>query len=370
MKVAPVDEEGRVVPRGVTTADPAGAGEVRAGDPARAGDPVAMWPCAGCGRPVPQPVRGARTVRYCQDGGGICEQAARARREQGRQAPGLTGQVALTWEMVERLEEVADRLATSLATDLSVAGVERRLADLRAELSAEVAVAQQERDASQRQAEAAWREVAAARARADAAAQEAAEARAAAEEAAAERDTARAERREARDAAEQATAARMAAEAERDRIGERENELLAALEAARSELVTLHARLSESETIAEGQRIEAAAARQSAEDLRATVRGAEAERGRAVAERDQTHARLQEAEQLNWQLGRANDELRGALAALTAERDAARAEAERARRSVDLLTRSVPANAPRPDVDLEPPTGLHSVNDFRLPHAG
>ncbi|WP_131757878.1 hypothetical protein [Actinomadura fibrosa] len=30
---------------------------------ARPGDPVAVWPCAGCGRPVPQPVRGARTVR-------------------------------------------------------------------------------------------------------------------------------------------------------------------------------------------------------------------------------------------------------------------------------------------------------------------
>ncbi|WP_067480762.1 hypothetical protein [Actinomadura hibisca] len=241
---------------------------------ARVGDPVAVWPCAGCGRPVPQPVRGARTVRYCQEDGGACERAARDRRDQGRQAPGLTGQVAWTWEMVERLEQVADQLAGSLTSELSVAGVERRVSAVRAEATAEVAVAQGERDASQRQAEAAWREVAAARARAD-------------------------------------------------------------------------------------------AAEQDVERMRA-------EAAEAVAARDQAQARLHECEQRNWRLARTAEEMRAALHALTAERDAARTEAERARRRVDALTQAGgrPAAGRWPDAEPEPPTGLHSLNGFPLPHAG
>ncbi|MFC9975826.1 hypothetical protein ACFVH6_33555 [Spirillospora sp. NPDC127200] len=241
---------------------------------ARVGDPVAVWPCAGCGRPVPQPVRGARTVRYCQDGDGACEREARERRDRGRQAPGLTGQVAWTWEMVERLEHVADQLACSLTTELSVAGVERRISDARAETTAQIAVAQRERDASQRQAEAAWREVAAARARADAA-----------------------------------------------------------------------------EEGAERARADAAA---------------------AAADRDQAQAHLHEREQQNWRLARAAEEMRAALHALTAERDAARAEAERARRRVDALVQAGgrPAAGRRPGVEPEPPTGLHALNGAPLPHAG
>ncbi|MFB9196359.1 chromosome segregation ATPase [Actinomadura verrucosospora] len=393
---------------GMPDALPAGAQETpgpeddRAGI-ARLGDPVAVWPCAGCGRPVPQPARGARTVRYCQEGDGACERAARESRERGLEAPGLTGQVAWTWEMVDRLEGLADRLAESLISELSVAGVERRIAEARAEAAGLVAIAQRERDASQRQAEVAWRETATARARAEAAEQEAASARAEAERLAAERDAARRERQEARDDADGAGAARLAAERERDRVAAREGELLASLESARAELVALHGRLSEAETLVEGQRVEATAATRAAEDLRSAVRDAEAKRGQAVADLDQVQARARELERHNWQLARAADELRAAVRALTAERDAARAEADRARRRVDALTalsegRADPGPAgPRPAVDREPPTGVHSLppmngslldggdplatdplrrhghaghNGHRLPHAG
>ncbi|GAA2285786.1 hypothetical protein GCM10010402_49310 [Actinomadura luteofluorescens] len=362
-------------PRGSSAALPDAPPAGAAGPPAteddragiaRLGDPVAVWPCAGCGRPVPQPVRGARTVRYCQDGDGACERAARESRERGLESPGLTGQVAWTWEMVDRLEGLADRLAGSLISELSVAGVERRIAEARAEAAGLVALAQRERDASQRQAEVAWRETATARARAEAAEQEAASARAEAERLAAERDAARRERQEAKDDADGAGAARLAAERERDRVAAREGELLASLESARAELVTLHGRLSEAETLVEGQRVEAAAANRAAEDLRSAVRDAEAKRGQAVADLDQIQARARELEQHNWQLGRATEELRAAVRALTAERDAARAEADRARRRVDALTALSEGRAdgpagPRPVVDREPPTGLHSL---------
>jgi hypothetical protein len=381
----------------------AGAGETPAAEDdragiARLGDPVAVWPCAGCGRPVPQPVRGARTVRYCQDGDGACERSALESRERGLESPGLTGQVAWTWEMVDRLEGLADRLAGSLMSELSVAGVERRVADVRAEAAGHIAIAQRERDASQQQAQLAWRETTTARTRAEAAEQEAASARAEAKRLAAERDAARQEYQDVKDEADAASAGRLAAERERDRMAAREGELLASLESARAELVALHGRLSEAETLAEGQRVETDAATRAAEDLRSAVRDAEAKRGQAVADRDQIQARARELEQHNWQLTRTAEELRAAVRALTAERDAARGEADRARRRVDALTSLAdgrPDPGPRPPVDREPPTGLHALppmtgslldvggdplatdplrgnghNGRRLPHAG
>ncbi|NKZ07634.1 hypothetical protein [Actinomadura latina] len=350
---------------------PAAADDDRAGI-ARLGDPVAVWPCAGCGRPVPQPVRGARTVRYCQDGDGACERAALEARERGVESPGLTGQVAWAWEMVDRLEGVADRLAGSLMSELSVAGVERRVADARAEAAGHIAIAQRERDASQQQAELAWRETATARARAEAAEQEAASARATADRLTAERDAARTESEQSRDEAEGAKAARIAAERERDRVASREGELLASLESARSELVSLHGRVSEAETLVEGQRVEAAAAKRTADDLRSAVRDAEAKRGQAVADRDQIQARARELEQHNWQLSRTAEELRAAVRALTAERDAARSEADRARRRVDALTALTDRHdtGPRPAVDREPPTGLHALPPMNGPVNG
>ncbi|KAB2344304.1 coiled-coil domain-containing protein [Actinomadura rudentiformis] len=338
-------------------------------------DAVAVWPCANCGRPVPQPVRGARTVRYCPDGDGKCAAEAKERRERGRESPGLTGQVAWAWEIVERLESAADQLAGSLASELSVAGVERRVAAAHAESAGQIAAAQEERDASQRQAQSAWQEATLARARADHAEAAVTTARSEAEKAIADRDTATRECQEAREALEQATAARLAAESERDHVVEREGELLAALEAARAELVTLHSRLSETETTVQGQRIEAAAARRAAEDLRSGLRDAETKRGQAVADRDQIQARLQDVEQHNWHLSQAVEELRATVQALTGERDAARAEAERARRHIDTLTQITGRgadqyNGMRPQVEPEPPTGIHSLHELRLPHAG
>ena len=305
-----------------------------------------------------------RIVRYCRDTEGECERSAREHRERGRQSPGLTGQVAWAWEMVERLEGAADRLAGSLMAELSVAGVERRVADAHADAVGHVAIAQRERDASQRQAELARRETTTARARTDAAEQEAASVRTRAERLAAELDIADRERREAKEEAEAANAARLAAEHERDRVASREGELLASLENARAELVSQHGRLSEAETLVEGQRIEAEAVKRATEDLRSAVRDAEAKRGQAVADRDQIQARGRELEQHNWQLIRTAEELRATVHALTAERDAARAEAERARRRVDALTGNgdvYRTNASRPPVDREPPTGLHPL---------
>ncbi|GAA2610662.1 hypothetical protein GCM10010411_51330 [Actinomadura fulvescens] len=291
-----------------------------------ANDAVAVWPCANCGRPVPQPVRGARTVRYCQDDEGRCAAEASERRERGRQTPGLTGQVAWAWEIVERLEGAADQLAGSLAAELSVAGVERRVAAAHAESAGRIAAAQEERDASQRQAQSAWQEATLARARADHAENTAAEARKEAEQAIAERDSAVRESEEAREAVEQATAARLTAE-------------------------------------------------RAAEDLRSAVRDAETKRGQAVADRDQIQARLHEVEQYNWRLSQAVEELRATVQALTGERDAARAEAERARRHIDTLTQLTGQSAPqrngtRPPIEPEPPTGVHTLHELRLPHAG
>ncbi|RFS81254.1 hypothetical protein D0T12_33325 [Actinomadura spongiicola] len=308
----------------------------------RLGDPVAVRPCAGCGRPVPQPAHGAPTGRQCLDGA-ECERAAREARERGLDSTGLTGQVAWAWEMVDRLEGAAHRLAGALNSELSVAGVERRVAAARADAAGDIAIARRERDASRRREEAAWREAASSRTRAE------------------------------------------AAERERDRVAAREGELLASLENARAELVTLHRRLSEAETLVEGQRVEADAAQRSAEDLRSAVRDAEAKRGQAVADRDQNQARAREYDRHNRQLSRTVEELRAALKTVTAERDAARAEADRARRRVDALSTVAEGRrdgGERPAVDREPPTGLHTLpanglppdtrplNGHRLPHAG
>ncbi|MFC5747785.1 hypothetical protein [Actinomadura rugatobispora] len=328
-------------------------------------------PCATCGRPVQQPLDGSHAVRYCQDNGGACSDEAQRWRERGHDPSSLTGQVAWVGEMVDRLQTMTERLAGSLSSELSVAGVERQVSSARAEAAMQVAIAQEERDASQRHVETAWRETNSARARAENAERDAAAARAEAEKAVADRDAAVREAVQAKESAEQAGAARLAAESERDHVRGREGELLAALENARSELVSLHARLSESETIVEGQRIEAAAAHRASEDLRSQIREAETKRGHAVADRDQMQARLHEFEQHNWQLSHTVDELRAAVSALTGERDAARAEAERARRRVDALVQlNTPRDGARPPTEQEPPTGLHRLNGMRLPHAG
>ncbi|GAA4237761.1 hypothetical protein GCM10022254_50890 [Actinomadura meridiana] len=378
---------------------------------ARMGDPVTVWPCANCGRPVPQPVGAVRTVRYCQDNDGACAREARDRRERGRDAPGLTGQVASAWEMVERLERAADVLADSLTSELSVAGVERRVAEVRAEAARELAIAQSERDASQRKAEEAWQEATSARKRADTAERENARAVEEAKVATAKRDAAQQAWEEAHQVAQQSMTAKLAAESERDRVAARETELLAALESTRAELVGLHAKLAEAEGAVEAQRVEAAVAKQGAEDLRNAMRDTEAQRQRAmqatskaeaerttalrsqseaeaevvraharaeeaVKERDAAHAHAQaatadrddltaklndQAVQLR-QLSQSVGEQQAALTALAEERDAARAEADRARRQIDQFTHNtlssnIPPGGRMPGGVPAPPQG-------------
>ncbi|MEV5574553.1 chromosome segregation ATPase [Spirillospora sp. NPDC052269] len=374
------------VPERGTSGD-AVARTAEGGEVARLGDPVTVWPCANCGRPVPQPVGAARAIRYCPDNEGACIREARERRERVRDAPGLTGQVAATWEMVERLEQAADALAGSLSAELSVAGVERRIAEVRAEAARELSVAQSERDASQRRADDARNESDHARQRADAADKDATRARDEAKKATAKRDAAQKAWEEAHEIAQQAVTAKLAAESERDRIAARETELLAALESTRADLVAQHAKVAEAEGAAEKQRVEAAVAKQGAEDLRNSMRDTEAQRQRAMqsaskaeaertaaqraqseaeaetvrakalaedavkerdavreqasqalAERDDLLGKLNEHSLQVRQLSQSVAEQQAALSALAEERDAARAEADRARRQIDQFT--------------------------------
>ncbi|MFD1325619.1 serine/threonine protein kinase, partial [Micromonospora sonneratiae] len=112
-------------------------------------------PCGHCGRPVPQRAAAGRPFRYCRDNDGACQRASRNTRMRHRNAPGLAGQVARTWEAVDRLDQVVQTLTEALHAELSPAGVKRQLAEVRAEAAAQVAVAQTERDEARRDAEAA-----------------------------------------------------------------------------------------------------------------------------------------------------------------------------------------------------------------------
>ncbi|MEH0825678.1 hypothetical protein V6U84_36610, partial [Micromonospora sp. CPCC 205714] len=161
--------------------------------------PADTRPCAHCGRDVPQRVGAGRPFRYCRDNDGACQRASRNSRMRHRNAPGLPGQVARTWEAVDRLDQVVETLTEALHAELSPAGVERRLAQLRAETAAEVARAQTERDEARTDAETAAAEAARARqdARAAAADRDAAQARAAQADARAADARGRADRAEA-----------------------------------------------------------------------------------------------------------------------------------------------------------------------------
>src|SRR3954453_17715188 len=90
-------------------------------------------PCAHCGRPVPQRASAGRPFRYCRDNDGECQRASRNSRMRHRAAPGLAGQVARTWEVVDRLDQLVATLTESLHDELSPTGVERQLAEVRAE---------------------------------------------------------------------------------------------------------------------------------------------------------------------------------------------------------------------------------------------
>ncbi|MEO3931005.1 hypothetical protein ABGB07_45275, partial [Micromonosporaceae bacterium B7E4] len=184
--------------------------------------PTETRPCAHCGRPVPQRAAAGRPFRYCRDNDGACQRASRNQRMRHRNAPGLAGQVARTWEVVDRLDQVTEALAEALHAELSPAGVERRLAEVRAEAASQIAAAQTERDEARRDAETAAVTLHQAQQAASAAAADRAAAREESERAARTAERASAETAAAlaaRDAAQQAAsaAAALRTQAEQDR---------------------------------------------------------------------------------------------------------------------------------------------------------
>src|SRR5215469_3201877 len=121
------------------------------------GDPVPR-PCAYCGRPVPQNPGAGRPFRYCRDNDDACLRAARNARLRQRNAPGMAGQVAQAFEIVDRLEKAAETLSDALHAELSPQGVDRQVAVVRAEAAAEVAAAHRDRDAAAGERDAVRRE--------------------------------------------------------------------------------------------------------------------------------------------------------------------------------------------------------------------
>jgi chromosome segregation ATPase len=114
---------------------------------------VSTRPCAHCGRPVPQRASAGRPFRYCRDNDDACLRAARNARMRARGTPGLPGQVAQAFEVVERLDKVMETLTDALHTELSPTGVQRQLDSLRAQTAADVSAATIERDEARREAE-------------------------------------------------------------------------------------------------------------------------------------------------------------------------------------------------------------------------
>jgi hypothetical protein len=120
------------------------------------GSPVGEWiveehagddrPCGYCGRPVPQRNAAGRPFRYCRDNEGECQRNARNARMRQRTSPGLTGQVARAFEIAERLDQSLTDLVEALHAEVSTTGIERRVAEARAEAAAGVVTAHAERD--------------------------------------------------------------------------------------------------------------------------------------------------------------------------------------------------------------------------------
>src|SRR3569833_267001 len=126
--------------------------------PIPAGEPVddaapETRPCAHCVRPVPQRSSAGRPFRYCRDNDGECQRASRNVRMRHRSSPGLAGQVARTWEVVDRLDQLVGTLSEALHAEMSPAGVERQVAEVRAEPDRLVAAAHTERDDARRDAD-------------------------------------------------------------------------------------------------------------------------------------------------------------------------------------------------------------------------
>lgn len=364
-------------------------------------------PCAYCGRAIPQPGDSSPAVRYCPDNGGACAQAAAERRRRDQDTPGLAGQVARTWDMVERLEDVAELLAISLTGGLSVVGIDRRLAEARAEAATSLADAHRERETARLESEQAFAQLGGVRDQLRRAEARVVELTAQLESARIERDTARDIGDQATRTAEAANTAVTALREERDRLMGRVVELTSALDLARGELADAkeaqrrsmaleetrtQLRATESEldkmrTTAEiAQKARAAAEQACAEadrqalEARAHAEEMSGERDEIIAERDslatdlkscraeleaaaprlaagehlateleacrqeleQQQSRLLEQQLRSREHSQMVDQLRGALATMIAERDAARAEADEAKAEFEQLVNSVP----------------------------
>ena len=343
--------------------------------------------CGYCGRPITQP-SGWGWQAFCTDNGGACERAAAAQRSRQRNAPGLTGQVALVWDMVEQLQHASENLAVSLTSGLSVAGVEQALAQQRAESATEVAVAHADRDAARQECAQAWSQAAEATRRAEAQEHENELLSETNEQLRAEHAHAVEQREEALRTAQEASSRAAQALSERDHLIQQVQTLGAAMEEARAEVTTTRARIGDLQTSLQVARSEATAAERDSEqthqhlaasqeenrvhlaaleearsttitaDSVAKQREAEAAqlqqqnaqlRGElnqalidaedAATAEDAAQRRLQEEQVRSESLQRTLAEKHSVLAALNTELEAARAEAERARKQIDQITR-------------------------------
>jgi chromosome segregation ATPase len=307
-------------------------------------------PCGHCGRPVPQRSSAGRPFRYCRDNDGECQRASRNVRMRHRQSPGLAGQVARTWEVVDRLDQLVGSLTEALHSEMSPAGVERQVAEVRAETSGQVAAAHAERDDARRDTEqatttamAAQQIAAAATAERDEARQQAEAAQRTAEEAGKRAQEAATARDEAVRAATAAAALRERAEAERDAAADD-------LEAARRELQDVRGARDTAErdlrtAIQDAKDFRGtaeAAQRRAEEDLSAACKQVEQLSADAVRERQRATVAERERDAAVEESRRARADAaaaREALSVALGERDASRRTNEDLERSVDRASR-------------------------------
>ncbi len=286
-------------------------------------------PCAFCGRSVPQLGDAAPSVRFCLDNDGACARAAADRRLRDQDSPGLTGQVARTWDMVERLEDVAELLAMSLSGAMSVVAVERRVAEAKAEAAATVAFAQKEREVARKEIEQVVAMLGPVRDRARRAEEEVARLSAQLESAVTERDTARAIGAQATRTAEAANGAIAAVREDHDRLTRRVAELTSALDTAREEA----GRFRESLAEAKGTQKRSLAA----EELRTKLRAAESEMDRMRTTAEVAQKARSAAEQACAEADRQALEARSHAEKVSLEREAATTELEACRQELQTV---------------------------------
>ncbi|NJC12131.1 chromosome segregation ATPase [Micromonospora profundi] len=347
--------------------------------------PTDTRPCAHCGQPVPQRVGAGRPFRYCRDNDGACQRASRNSRMRHRNAPGLPGQVARTWEAVDRLDQIVETLTEALHAELSPLGVQRQLAQAHAEAATEIAAAQIERDEARDDAENAAADAARAREQARVAIAEADDARQRAEQATRQATAAdeRAQHAEAaRDAARHdasaAEALRVQAEHDRDQARAEVRDLRAHRDAERQRVADLTVERDglradiERATRAAADATERAGRWQSevqdvrrqidqarADAARTRTEAADAARAREQADRarDRAQVAARAADDARQEAAELAAQLRAELAATVAHRDSLAVELTAARQAAAtaegrLTALSVRLDAAESDRDL------------------